>query len=122
MKSDFEWQSGDGGHTSQESIETIPSRKNNLSRPVIFLFIVIIIVIGVWLLLRNVGEYVAATENDAEDELRTSLDFLVDAEKQSDLELFAGLLSGRDVTWARTQISLAEAGLWLDRRLARDRR
>jgi hypothetical protein len=115
MKSDFEWHSGDGDDTPQESTESFPPRKKHLSRPVLFLLVVISVVIGAWLLLRNVGEYVAATEINAEDEVRSSLDFLIDAQRDADLELFAGLLSGRDASWARTQISLADAGLLLDR-------
>jgi hypothetical protein len=115
MKSDFEWHSGDGDYTPQESTESIPPRKYHPSRPVLFILVVIVALIGAWFLLRNVGKHVAATEINAEDEVRSSLDFLMDAQTDADLELFAGLLSGRDANWARTQISLADAGLLLDR-------
>jgi len=118
MSQKFDWRSEEDQEWEIEDGRNQPDKSTRFTRRRWFLLGTVgLLILSLGLLaFRQLGRYVDQTGLEADQEILSNNELVLSAAREIDPEIFATLLSGRDLIWAAGQLELLEAGLMFDRK------
>jgi hypothetical protein len=119
MDKNFDWQTEDTVEWDKlppiVPAETEKATGRRRARPVWWLLLLGLLLIGGWLALQQITTRVAEVEAEATADLLATHDLLLQAVTDQDKDITRSLLSGREAAWLAAQTDLVEANVWLER-------